>query len=344
MHENLKTFRWSEGSPTAYVHRIRATLLSRLHLNKRAESNSDAVVVGLPAGVDFQTLDHLCRDKLGDPLEISHYQHLSSWKPQGAFRLFLETRNGTQWTVIFKQTVATSEFNPILDGLPVVPGPAEFAIYQCGQPGLARYLPQCFVADEVEPGRRYMFIQEDLGKPHRQATGESPMPPIEDLVGLHNALDRCVSGPDNHLLIDYLEAADRFIAFFRQSLEVQVEADNDRLLGQLLNRFEEVEAAYRQGMSLPASSVGIVHGDPNLSNVHISALTPGHTKFLDWEWAGINVRHIDLAAMLKFMSPRVESESLKLYARLNPSLSLSEHRLLYYWAKLDRSLLDLSLM
>jgi hypothetical protein len=120
MQETLRTLRWSEGSPLAVARRVRKTV-SRA-FSRRSASAGAPLQDGLPAGLGFATVDGVCRSRLGEPLESCKHQHLSSWKPQGAFRLFLQTASGLKHTLTYKQRVVSSESNPILDRIPVTPG------------------------------------------------------------------------------------------------------------------------------------------------------------------------------------------------------------------------------
>jgi len=322
----------------ALARRVRESL-SRA-LSRRAPGVSAPTVEGPPAGLDLATLNQVCRSRLEEPLESCSHQHLSSWKPQGAFRLFLRTTSGRQHTMIYKQTIATSDFNPILDRLPVTPGPAEYTVYRCQSEGLARYLPQCFWAEEAEAGRRYSFLCEDLNPV--LVTHDRGQPPVRALTELHAALGTCTTGPASDLLLRYLTVQDEMLDYYRGSLEIHLDRGPDRCLEQLLSQFHDVEALTKSLPPPPEAAIGVVHGDPNMSNVKLT--TANQVKFLDWEWAGVHIRHVDLAAMLKFMTPLAESQALSRYSELVPALSLREHRQLYFRSKLDRSLLDMSLM
>jgi len=322
----------------ALARRVRESLVRAM--STRGVGVGSPVVEGLPAGLDPATLDQAVRSWREEAVESCSHQHLSSWKPQGAFRIFLRTASGRQSTLIFKQTIATSEFNPILDRLPVIPGPAEFTIYRCRSGALARHLPRCLWAEEAEAGRRYSFLYEDLN-PDLVAHARG-RPPVDALVELHTALDECADGPASGLLLRYLTVSEEMLDYYRGSLEIHLERGSDRYLEHLLSRFGDLVALTKSLPPPPQAAIGVVHGDPNMSNVKLTR--SNQVKFLDWEWAGIHVRHVDLAAMLKFMTPPVESRALGRYSELVPALSPREHRQLYFRSKLDRSLLDMSLM
>jgi hypothetical protein len=322
----------------AVARRVRKTI-SRA-FSRRSASAGAPLQDGLPAGLGFATVDGVCRSRLGEPLESCKHQHLSSWKPQGAFRLFLQTSSGREHTLIYKQTVASSEFNPILDRIPVTPGPSEYVVYRCQSEELARHLPECLWAEEVEVGREYSFLYEDLGPvlvPHKRGK-----PPVRALSELHSALDACEGGPSSELLLRYLTMPDEMLAYYRDSLQIHLERSSDPILERLLGLFDDITALVGSLPSPPEAAVGVVHGDPNMSNVRLTM--SNEVKFLDWEWAGVHIRHVDLAAMLKFMSPVAEARALREYSKLVSDLSPREHRELYFRCKLDRSLLDMSLM
>jgi hypothetical protein len=70
-------------------------------------------------------IDEDCREAKGKSVSETRFRHLSSWKPHGASLVEATMSDGEVMALVFKRTVATPEFNPILDRLPFTPGPAE---------------------------------------------------------------------------------------------------------------------------------------------------------------------------------------------------------------------------
>ena len=83
-----------------------------------------------------------------------------------------------------------------------------------------------------------------------------------------------------------------------------------------------------------------VHGDLNLSNVHLDRRDRTRIKVVDWEWAGIGLPQADLAALLKGVSPDVERRALEAHIQSDGRLPAEVHVRRYQWCKLQRGLLD----
>lgn len=342
MHETLRTLRWSEVSVPALTGRIRWLVSARL---KRLLSGGAAALLepGLPPGCTLEMIDGACRQAKGNSVSRTRFRHLSSWKPHGAFLVEATLSDGNVINVVFKRTVATPEFNPILDRLPFTPGPAEFAILRSDPGPLGAFLPEVFGVSELEPGVEYVMVTEFLDVTHRKLVRNDVMGLIDHLGDFHAALAEHASLHESDLLIDYLAIRDSLPEFFEYRLEEHFRERDDRIVGKLLRRFGAVADAYRSA-EIPHKAIGIVHGDPNLSNIRVPREGTGPPKFVDWEWAGTHLLQIDLAAILKFADPVLEGTALRRYAERHPGLPEATHRRIYYWCKLDRSLLDVCLM
>jgi hypothetical protein len=343
MQETLRTLRWSEMSVPALTNKSRLITSAYLRRLLRGHAAGKISEPGLPPGCTREMIDEACQEATGKPVSETRFRHLSSWKPHGAFLVEAATSDGEVLTLIFKRTVATPEFNPILDRLPFTPGPPEHAILALPQGPLGVFLPKVFFTTEVQDGVEHVMLSENLDVSHRRLRREDVIGLIDHLGDFHAALAEQASSTKQGALINYLEIRDDLPEFFEFRLGEHYQERGDRIVGRLLRQFHDVTETYRSA-HLPAKAIGIVHGDPNLSNIRVPRDGDGPPKFIDWEWAGSHLLQIDLAAVLKFASPRLERNALRRYAELNPGLSEDTHRRLYYWCKLDRSLLDVCLM
>lgn len=343
MDETLRSLRWSEVSAPALTSKARGIISARLqHLLGRGGATT-TFEPGLPPGCTLEMVEEACKETIGQSVAGTRFRHLSSWKPHGAFLVEATTSEGKITTFVFKRTVATPEFNPILERLPFTPGPAEYAILQEPGVSLRGFLPKVFYVDERERGVEYVMLSENLDTSHRRLDREDRFRLIDQISDLHAALAEQAAVPRADLLIDYLTTRDELPEFFELRLKQHYLERGDRIVARLMNQFDDVAAAYRS-IDPPEEAIGIVHGDPNLSNIRVPHEPGGSPKFVDWEWAGIHLLHIDLATILKFANPVLESHALRRYAERNSHLSERLHRRLYYWCKLDRSLLDVCLM
>jgi len=146
------------------------------------------IIPGLPDTISFDTLSALCLDFFSSPLMKASHQHLSAWKPSGAYRLLLTLRNGQELRFILKEASYDQQEIPALNGLPAMPGKAEYCIYSQAAGPLEPYLPAVILAEEIIPGVRYRYILEDLSDHyHRIGQKESAVKASSLLPDLHNA-------------------------------------------------------------------------------------------------------------------------------------------------------------
>ncbi len=280
---------------------------------------------------------------LGGSATTIGFRHASSWKPEGAFVVRAATRDGRGINLVFKKVVATPTFNPVLHDLPYTPGPPEYAVFASSSEQLAPYLPKVFLAQELEPRISYVFLMEQIGDGYRKASNRDAVEIVQHLRSFHEALADHIAQQHRHLAVDYLAIENELPDFYRRRLQEYFANTGDHLIAKVLKEFDLIEAIYRARPNIP-EAVGMVHGDPNLANIRVPTDYDGVPRFFDWEWAGTHILHTDVAAILKFANPTIERKAISAYAESIPQISPEIHRRLYYWCKLDRSLLDVALM
>ena len=118
---------------------------------------------GLPSGLDFETLDALCREHGRRGLKRCVHLRLSGWKPRGAYRLELLTESGASWRLIFKDECYWSARNssPCSKGYRPIRGRRSDRLPHATALPRA-ILPQLFWFREIEPGRHFQYLLEDL--------------------------------------------------------------------------------------------------------------------------------------------------------------------------------------
>jgi len=299
-------------------------------------------VPGLPPGLSYEQLAESFISRWNEGRVKTFYHHLSGWKESGAYRLYLVFRKGETRTLIFKNATYDHGEIPALDGFPVRPGPAEFEVYAHASGALANFLPEVYLARELEPGRQYQYLLEDIQTAYARADGfEDRLPVVEQMASLHQALAEVLSqAPGIHLPIydrDFVEALRRYAL----DKLTQYAASNDRpFLAQVLQRWPEVDAAHQRADVYDLQSLQPIHGDLNFANAYIHTSQPARIKILDWEWAGMGLPLSDLAAILKGAPPDIEHAALEIYSASNPGFPNGTLRRSFYWCLLDRSLND----
>jgi len=301
---------------------------------------------GLPRGIPFETLDTLCRERGRGALQRCEYEHLSGWKERGTYRLVLYTATGTSWRLIFKDECYWPELIPALKGLPVSPGPPEAVLYSTHHGALSRFLPQVFWFRELEPGRHFQYLLEDLAETHQRLRPEMPdhIEATRGLMQMHKLLrDAFATGYPDGLIRYDRRFSERLLEYAAGNLtDYDSRTSNDAVTA-LLDRWHDVISVHQRDEFYNEDLWVPIHGDYNMSNIHIYRGKHGQLKVVDWEWAGIGLPHADLAALVK--SLRVEDHQTLLQMFEDDSrLDVEQHRRLFHWCRLERRLLDVAFL
>ena len=300
---------------------------------------------GVPPGLTFDQLAELCLLHLGEPLKHVAYVHLSRWKAAGAYRLLLKTSRGRSWRLIYKNAIYSLDHIPGLAGLPIIPGLPEYLIYSNAQNALAQYLPEIYLCSEVIPGKHYQFLLEDLSDRYWLATRQPEI--VLGLAAKLPALSRAISesvvfNQDRLLQYDYKFSilAQEYI---RKNLEYYAERTASEAAVKVCKSWTEIFEMHANRELHQLKSTCIIHGDPNPSNILIHRKKHlRRIKFIDWEWAGFGSTHADLASLIKEANPEIKQQALTIFSKQDNRLSFKEHKRLYEWCQLERTLLDAS--
>lgn len=298
----------------------------------------------LPSGLDFEILDALCREHGRGGVKRCAHLRLSGWKPRGAYRLEVLTESGTSWRLIFKDEYYGSQLEliPALEGLPATPGPPEALVYRMRGPSLSAILPQLFWFREIEPGRHFQYLLEDLAETHLELRPEArPEVKARGLVRMHQALGETFAVGMPHALIRYDRGySERLLDWAATSLAAYQALTGDATVAALMPRWGEVTALHQRDEFHEDSLRSPIHGDFVMRNLLAHRDDDSQLKVLDWEWAGIGLPHADLAALAMSM-PREERAGLvQAYVAENRRLEAEQHRRLFHWCRLQRALLD----
>lgn len=313
----------------------------------RAQDEDDRPGQRTPPGLSDQvvhdTLQAWARDHLGAGVATTRCQHLSGWKQAGAFRFSGTTDDEHAWSVVWKEARYHDGDIPALDGLPVRPGPPEFAVYDRAGQALRRWLPTAYRCDELTPGSHYRYLLEDLAAHHRRLRHPQLARVVSrQLVALHAALRA-----DQQALQGDLLTYDRA---FSVALLAYATARLHRLAGDgsvdglpaALGAWDDVRHAYLDGMDRVYTTADPqpIHGDLNPTNVWSEPGRPENLRLVDWEWAGTGIPHSDLVSVLKRATPTLERQALRRYHRAAGLRSWEDDLHAYRWCKLQRFLFD----
>lgn len=299
---------------------------------------------GVPDGLTFEMLDALCGEHLDESLRrVSHLQ-LTGWKSSWVYRVFLRTSRKRVWTLVYKNAAYDASRIPALDGLPVSPGLSEYLVYRNAvQPSaLAPFVPRVYRCEELQPGRHFRYLLEDLGRSHRARHAARTFGEIASVLpDLHRALERTLPQPDRARLIDYghhyraglRRYAKRHLAVYRERTE-------SARATSVLGRWDEICGCIDALSALGPTLACPVHGDPNRTNALFERSDPRQVRFVDWEWAGVGLPHSDFAVALKEADEAMEEQALSGLATADSRLSLGDHRDVFYRCKMERGLLD----
>jgi Ser/Thr protein kinase RdoA (MazF antagonist) len=299
---------------------------------------------GLPGGLDFEILDALCREDGRGGLKRCVHLHLSGWKPRGAYRLELLTEAGASWRLIFKDECYWSarKLIPMLEGLPAAPGPPEAIVYRMQQPFLGPFLPQLFWFREIEPGRHFQYLLEDLSGTHAELRpGTLHHVKARGLVQIHQALRKTFAHGHPDALIRYdRRYSERLLEYAGSTLADYVALTADCTVQALLDRWHDVTSVHRRDEFHDDDLRAPIHGDFVMRNLLAQRNDESRLKVLDWEWAGIGLPHADLAALAMSL-PREDRPALvQAFVEEDRRLDAEQHRRLFYWGQLQRCLLD----
>ena len=294
--------------------------------------------------LDFEILDAVCRQQGKGALKRCAHLHLSSWKSRGTYRLELCTEAGTGWQLIFKDECYQPELIPALKGLPVSPGPPEAVLYRNQNAILSPFLPQLYWFSEVEPGRHFQYLLEDLAQTHAVLSPDEVAhikKATRGLLQIHKALREtfAAKGPDGLIRYDR-QYSEQLLNYALGNLTDYAARTADGAVTALSSRWRELVAVHQRDEFYDNELRVPIHGDYNTSNLHARRDDHNHLKIVDWEWAGVGLPHADLAALVKYVRPKDQAALLQVFLEEDRQLNVEQHRRLFHWCLLERRLLD----
>jgi hypothetical protein len=272
------------------------------------------------------------------------FRHLSGWKNTGAFRVTFDLSSGGRRSLIWKMARYDPEEIPALHGLPLRPGPAEYAIYSRFPRLLEKLLPQVHQATASDRGLLYTYVLEDLTQGYATLDVQRhAIAAVAALPRVHEALRAVGSaaGENPELLRFDRSFSARVVDYAAGSFRSEG-LDASRDLQLVVRSFDAVARAYATRIDgvYDRHDVTLIHGDLNPSNIMVGKSRETSLKLIDWEWCGHGLILSDLASLLKSAPPEVETAALEAYRKAVGKTPVSFPDEDYHWAKLQRALLD----
>lgn len=297
---------------------------------------------GLPVGLHLSVIERSVAQLGAAPVDRCAHVALSGWKSETwTSRVFVLDTEGARHSIVAKVT-DYADHVPAFDGLPFEPGRPEYGVLRSvladPRAELASWMPRPLLAEPIDD-HRYVFVFEDVGQTHSARSSPADMlRAIAALSPMQSAL-RAVAVPDHELLdLQPEHHVDTLVEYVRSNLALAPEPG----AADLVRRADELVELCATP-SWADAAVGPVHGDPNRSNV-LFARRGDDLVFIDWEWAGRGLPHVDLACLTKVVPQALEDEAVVSFADNDLRFTHDQHRELHQRAKLHRSLLDASFL
>jgi hypothetical protein len=311
---------------------------------RKNERRSYELTPGLPEGLEEDILSGVVAEQFGGKIASVAHRHLSGWKSSGAYRMKIQTVDGAEIFMIYKNALYALQDIPALAGFPLLPGPPEYTIYSRAAGPLAEYLPTVYLAEEISPGRRYHYLLEDLVREYRMMKGADQKILVSCMLPrLHTALDEWSrENPDAPDLLRFGRSFSIALQEYAlENLRRYSRKSRDHTLKKVLNSWPQIAETHLRAEFF-AQPGQLIHGDSNFSNIHLSKANPEKFKVVDWEWAGLGSPYADLASLLKGSRAEIETQALDQFGAGGGFSSGDRHMAHrhYLWATLERGLLD----
>ena len=299
---------------------------------------------GLPSEIDRVLLEELCSHYLNDSINKVNFIKLSGWKPSGAYRIYIRTKRGKTWSLVYKNAKYVQNEIPALEGLPFIPGYPEYLIYNDSENTLAKYLPLIFSCQEIKPYKQYQYILEDLNHDYirlSECDRNLVLQIVKKLSNFHASLEewtfitglcRIPKYDDNFTL--------SLQKYAYQALRRYKSIIHDDAVVRVLNLWSNICDVHRSTDLYDIQSLRPIHGDLNPSNIWIRKKIHDKVKIVDWEWLGLGFPHADLVSLLVNTSPKIEEKAIDIFSKKYDELSINQHKRIFLRCKLERAILD----
>ena len=323
---------------------VMGALLYRVPMHVRRATGvhqADKRTRGLPPGLDHDVLHRVVRERLGTEVAGVSYEHLSNWKPTGAYRIIVEDDRGRPGTLIFKNADYSLDSVPAQEELPVTIGAPEFAVMSGLREPLQSFLPDVYWTGDVAGEQRFCYLMEDLHwRWYRPMRGRDILAAARAIPRLHAAI-RAVVDPNAAGLIHYDDGySEGLRTYVTENVERYLSVHPDDEAERLWEDWPRLKAAHIEAVPHPPFGNRLIHGDFNIANLYLHWRSRDRLKAVDWEWCGLGYPHTDLASVLKHASPDVVDRAIDEYGGAHPNTSPVDHERTYAWCRLQDAIRD----
>ncbi len=299
---------------------------------------------GYPDGFPEGILEEAVRERGGGAVAGVRYRHLSGWKKRGAFRLVAKDDRKRDWGFIYKNVIYDEHEIAALKGLPLSPGPPEYALYCSADHRMREFLPDVYASREVVPDTNYWYLLEDLSPEYTTSDDVNKILFLcEKLPDIHAAIGGCM---DAHLRERVLQFDREFslqlLPYASDNLKRLAREKEVSGLHERLAKWEQLADTYGGMLEeiYSANALAPIHGDLNVTNVMFHRNDNSRFKLIDWEWLGFGLPHSELASLLKAVPPQLEAKALSTYRLASGLESDPAFKRVYLWCKMQRGIFD----
>ena len=318
---------------------VRNTVFYIFALFERACSHE-----GLPPEIDRIMLDKLCSLYLNDSINKVNFLKLSGWKPSGAYRIFIRTKKGIKWSLVYKNAKYEQNEIPAIEGLPFIPGYPEFLVYNDSKGIIAKYLPFVFDCREIRPFKQYQYVLEDLSLNNvrlSECSHDVILKTVSKLHKFHASLEEWTTSIDLYRIPKYDNNFTLSLQTYAyHALRKYNSIVNDDSVTRVLNLWPNICDVHKSTDVYDIKRLHPIHGDLNPSNVWVHRKNHERLKIVDWEWIGFGFPHADLASLLVNSSPKIEEKAIDVFYNEYNELSINQHKRIYQKCKLERAILN----
>jgi aminoglycoside phosphotransferase (APT) family kinase protein len=204
-------------------------------------------------------------------------------------------------------------------------------------------LPQLFWFREIEAGRHFQYLLEDLAGTYAELYRDTLYSMKAShglaLLQVQQALRKTFVGKHPGGLIRYdRRYSERLLEYAGSNLTDYLALTADNAVATLLDRWHDIAAVHRRDEFYDDDLRAPIHGDFAIHNVLAHRHDESQVKVLDWEWAGIGLPHADLAALIKSVRREDHPALLRAFMEQDRRLDAEQHQRLFHWCQLERRL------
>ncbi len=299
---------------------------------------------GAPAAADPVKIREVGTALLSTPMEGVFHTAINGYKTNSVFVVYVEGRGSDRASFVFKDVNLADEAYPAIKGFPGDVGLPESSLYASANEEIRSFMPSLYALEEIAPDTHFHYYLQDLSADYRTGFDEADdLRATDSILAVSSALTSWMANGYHVNLIQYDRTfPEAFLEYSKDALTRFFERTGDQSTNVLLGSWGHIAEAYQE--NTPSSADAAVHGDFRRGNVFHHRRDPSVVKLVDWEFAGHGWIHNDLASTLKLSSWNAIEEVLGRISGRDQSRSFEEHKRLFLRCRLERGLLDASLV